>query len=50
MCEMIAMPHEYSGPCVLWTPWDQQKWPDNQGIWIFQVSLYDKARFGSDGL
>ena len=27
----------YSGTCVLWTPWDQQKCPDYQGDLIFQV-------------
>ena len=31
----------YSGTCVLWIPRDQQK------VLIFQVSLYDKAPFGT---
>ena len=40
----------YSGTCVLWTPWDQQKCPeliDYQRVLIFQVNLYDKAPFGT---
>ena len=39
--------YKYSGTCVLWTPWDQQKCPDYQGVLIFQFSLYDKASFGT---
>ena len=28
-------------------PWDQQMCPDYQGVLIIQVSLYDKAPFGT---
>ena len=39
----------YSGTCVLWTPWDQQKGSraDYQGVLIFQINLYDKTPFGT---
>ena len=37
----------YSGTCVLWTPWDQPKCPDYQGVLIFQVSLHDHVSFGT---
>ena len=38
----------YSGICVLWTPWDQPKVSRlSRHILIFQVSLYDKAPFGT---
>ena len=44
---MHTLMHIYSGTCVLWTPWDQKKCPDYQGVLIFQVILYDKVQFGT---
>ena len=38
----------YIGTCALWTPFGtSKKWPDYQGVLIFQVVLYDKVPFGT---
>ena len=54
MCSLVMSPFscgyikaKYSGTCVLWTPWGQQKCPGYQGVLVFQVILYEKVTFGT---
>ena len=47
VCVQCVYIHAYCGTCVLWTPRDQQKCPDYQGVLFFQVILYDKVQFGT---
>ena len=45
---MLTIGHEVK--CVLWTPWNQPKCPDYQGVLIFQVSLHNNVSFGTTAI
>ena len=47
MPDRFTMSFKYSGTCVLWTPWDQQKVSRLSRCPDFHVSLPDKAPFGT---